>query len=278
MSIDPNDYEFLSSLVAKRSGLALGAGKEYLLEARLLPIANSLGLTSLAELVRRLRTSRDESLAATITEAMTTNETLFFRDRTPFDELRDQLLPDMIAARQTSRRLRIWSAAASTGQEAYSLLMTLRESFPQLVGWRIEMIGTDISQQALAKARNGIYSQFEVQRGLPIQLLVKYFRQVPQGWQITEELRNSVTFRTLNLLETFASLGEFDLIFCRNVLIYFEQINKTAILDRMEKQLRSDGYLVLGAAETVLGVTNRFQRVRTCKSAVYSPTKSLQTV
>lgn len=278
MTIDSNDYDFLSALVARRSGLALGSGKEYLLEARLIPIANSLGMPSLVELVRHLRVRRDENLEATITEAMTTNETLFFRDKTPFEELKEQILPELIANRQTSRRLRIWSAAASTGQEAYSLLMTIRESFPQLSTWRIEVIGTDISQQALSKARQGIYSQFEVQRGLPIQLLVKYFQQVPEGWQISQELRNAVTFKPLNLLENLSSLGEFDIIFCRNVLIYFEQANKTTILDRMERQLRPDGYLVLGAAETVLGVTNRFQRVRSCKSAVYAPTRQFQTV
>lgn len=278
MTIDSNDYDFLSALVARRSGLALGSGKEYLLEARLIPIANSLGMPSLVELVRHLRVRRDENLEATITEAMTTNETLFFRDKTPFEELKEQILPELIANRQTSRRLRIWSAAASTGQEAYSLLMTIRESFPQLSTWRIEVIGTDISQQALSKARQGIYSQFEVQRGLPIQLLVKYFQQVPEGWQISQELRNAVCFKPLNLLENLSSLGEFDIIFCRNVLIYFEQANKTTILDRMERQLRPDGYLVLGAAETVLGVTNRFQRVRSCKSAVYAPTRQFQTV
>ncbi len=278
MTIDSNDYDFLSALVARRSGLALGSGKEYLLEARLIPIANSLGMPSLVELVRHLRVRRDENLEATITEAMTTNETLFFRDKTPFDELKEQILPELIANRQTSRRLRIWSAAASTGQEAYSLLMTIRESFPQLSSWRIEVIGTDISQQALSKARQGTYSQFEVQRGLPIQLLVKYFQQVPEGWQISQELRNAVTFKPLNLLENLSSLGEFDIIFCRNVLIYFEQANKTTILDRMERQLRPDGYLVLGAAETVLGVTNRFQRVRSCKSAVYAPSRQFQTV
>ncbi len=278
MTIDSNDYDFLSALVARRSGLALGSRKEYLLEARLIPIANSLGMPSLVELVRHLRVRRDENLEATITEAMTTNETLFFRDKTPFEELKEQILPELIANRQTSRRLRIWSAAASTGQEAYSLLMTIRESFPQLSTWRIEVIGTDISQQALSKARQGIYSQFEVQRGLPIQLLVKYFQQVPEGWQISQELRNAVTFKPLNLLENLSSLGEFDIIFCRNVLIYFEQANKTTILDRMERQLRPDGYLVLGAAETVLGVTNRFQRVRSCKSAVYAPTRQFQTV
>ncbi|QDV30800.1 Chemotaxis protein methyltransferase Cher2 [Planctopirus ephydatiae] len=278
MTIDSNDYDFLSALVARRSGLALGSGKEYLLEARLIPIANSLGMPSLVELVRHLRIRRDENLEATITEAMTTNETLFFRDKTPFDELKERILPELIANRQTSRRLRIWSAAASTGQEAYSLLMTIRESFPQLSTWRIEVIGTDISQQALSKARQGTYSQFEVQRGLPIQLLVKYFQQVPEGWQISQDLRNAVTFKPLNLLENLSSLGEFDIIFCRNVLIYFEQANKTTILDRMERQLRPDGYLVLGAAETVLGVTNRFQRVRSCKSAVYAPSRQFQTV
>lgn len=265
------DYQYLSNLVLQHSGLSLGAGKEYLLEARLIPVAQSWGLAGIPELVRGLRSS-DDRLRTAVVEAMTTNETLFFRDKTPFDELKEKLLPPILASRQSAKRLRIWSAAASTGQEAYSLAMMLRDSFPEIAeSWRIEIIGTDICTQALTKAQAGIYSQFEVQRGLPIQLLMKHFQQVPEGWKIGDKLRPWIQFKKLNLLESFQFLGQFDVIFCRNVLIYFENNLKKNILDRMVKQLTSDGCLILGAAESVIGVTDTFERQRDCRAAVYTP-------
>ncbi len=264
------DYEFLSQLVLQRSGLSLGPGKEYLLEARLIPLAQSWGLTSIPELVRELR-RREERLESAVVEAMTTNETLFFRDKTPFDELREKLLPPIVASRRAQKRLRIWSAAASTGQESYSLAMLLQDSFPDVArDWKIEIVGTDISSQALTKAQAGVYSQFEVQRGLPIQLLMKHFEQVKEGWRIADGLRKWVQFKKLNLLEPFQFLGQFDVIFCRNVLIYFENDLKKQILDRMSKQLTPDGVLILGAAESVIGVTDTFERQRDCRAAVYT--------
>lgn len=265
------DYEFLTQFLLKYSGLSLGGGKEYLLEARLIPLAQSWGLNGLSDLVVEIRRNPQQALAHGVIEAMTTNETLFFRDKTPFDELREHLLPKLIASRMTTRRLRIWSAAASTGQEAYSLAILLRDSFPQINDWNIEIVGTDLSKGALARAESGIYSQFEVQRGLPIQLLVKHFVQHPEGWRIKDDLRRWVRFRAMNLMDSFHQLGTFDVIFCRNVLIYFENPGKKQILDRMSSILRPDGHLILGAAETVLGVTDTFERLRQCKAAVYSP-------
>lgn len=269
--MDAADYQFLTQFVLQQSGLSLGSGKEYLFEARLTPVAQSWGLAGIPELVADLRKGNDR-LKSAVVEAMTTNETLFFRDKTPFDELRDRLLPALIDARQSVRRLRIWSAAASTGQESYSLAMMLKDSFPDVAAnWRIEIIGTDISTQALTRAQAGVYSQFEVQRGLPIQLLMKHFSQVSDGWRVADDLRRWIQFKKLNLLDPFQFLGQFDVIFCRNVLIYFENDLKKNILDRMARQLSGDGCLLLGAAESVIGVTDTFERLRDCRAAVYAP-------
>ena len=264
------DYEYLSTFLMKSSGLALGPGKEYLLESRLVPLAQSLGLADFEGLVNELRRGADRRLSESVTEAMTTNETLFFRDKTPFEDLKKVLLPELMAVRQAEKTLRIWCAAASTGQEPYSLIMLLRESFPSLSNWKVDFTATDISQQMLDRAQDGLYSQFEVQRGLPVTHLVKYFDQDPKGWRVKAEIRNAVRFRKLNLLDNFALLGAFDLIMCRNVLIYFDQETKKSILERMGKLLKPDGFLMLGAAETVLGVTDDFVRYRSCPSAVYA--------
>lgn len=274
--IASSDYEFLCAFLLKRSGLYLGPNKDYLLEARLIPVAQSWGLTGLEALVLDLRRGGNERLSSAVTEAMTTNETLFFRDKTPFDELRDTLLPQLLESRKSSGRFRIWCAAASTGQEPYSLAMLLLEAFPQLQSWKIDIVGTDISTQALARAEEGVYSQFEVQRGLPIQYLMKYFEQVPNGWKIKTELKRHIQYRSLNLLDNFSHLGQFDLIMCRNVLIYFENDVKKKILDRMSGMLRSDGYLILGAAETVMGITDTFDRFRDCRAAVYRPQSAVR--
>lgn len=274
--IASSDYEFLCAFLLKRSGLYLGPSKEYLLEARLIPVAQTWGLTGLEQLVLDLRRNNNERLNSAVTEAMTTNETLFFRDKTPFDELRDLLLPPIIESRKSSARLRIWCAAASTGQEPYSLAMMLLESFPQLQSWKIDIVGTDLCSKALARAEEGVYSQFEVQRGLPIQYLMKNFEQVPTGWKIKSDLKKHIQYRSLNLLDNFSHLGQFDLIMCRNVLIYFENDIKKRILDRMAGMLRPDGYLILGAAETVMGITDTFDRNRDCKAAVYRPLSAVR--
>jgi chemotaxis protein methyltransferase CheR len=211
-----------------------------------------------------------EQITVDVVEAMTTNETFFFRDKIPFDNFKDTIVPDLIKARAGRKSLRVWCAAASTGQEPYSLAMLLKEMGPALNGWRVEIVATDLSQEVLEKSKSGIYSQFEVQRGLPIQMLVKHFDQVGEFWQIKPEVRSMVQFRQLNLLKDFSHLGKFDVIFCRNVLIYFDQETKIDVFSRLLKANETDGYLLLGAAETVVGLTNAY---RPCQQrrGVYVP-------
>jgi chemotaxis protein methyltransferase CheR len=199
------------------------------------------------------------TIIAQVVEAMTTNETFFFRDKLPFDHFRDTIMPEMLKARASRKSVRIWCAAGSTGQEAYSLAMCLKEMGPRLAGWRIEIVATDLSREVLEKSRAGIYSQFEVQRGLPIQMLVKHFRQTGEFWQVNAEIRAMVQHRQLNLLHDFSQLGIFDVVFCRNVLIYFDQDTKIDIFNRLARTTEPDGFLVLGAAETVVGLTETFK-------------------
>jgi chemotaxis protein methyltransferase CheR len=264
----PADYEFLRAMLKERSGLVLSAGKQYLVESRLVPVARKAGICGLAPLVQKLRNPA-EPLIAAVVEAMTTNESFFFRDKVPFEQFRDTMMPALLAARG-NRQIRVWCAAAATGQEPYSLAMCLREMQEKIAGWRIEILATDISTEVLEKARAGIYSQFEVQRGLPIALLVKYFSQVGDLWQIAPEIRAMVQFRPLNLLRELSHLGAFDVVFCRNVLIYFDQDTKTKVLRNLAQVTRTDGYLVLGAAETVVGLTDAFEP--TSDRGLYVPT------
>jgi chemotaxis protein methyltransferase CheR len=252
-----SDYDFLRKLLRERSGLDLSADKQYLVESRLIPLARRAGLPGIAELVAKVKFGSD-GLTSEVVEAMTTNETFFFRDKIPFDHLRETILPALLQARASRRSLRIWSAACSTGQEPYSIAMCLRE-FAALSGWRIEIVATDLSQGVLEKARAGIFSQFEVQRGLPIQMLVKHFTQVGELWQLNANIRAMVQHRQLNLLQDFSHLGNFDVVFCRNVLIYFDQDTKAGIFERVAKVLEPDGVLVLGAAESVVGISDAFR-------------------
>jgi chemotaxis protein methyltransferase CheR len=256
--VNQQDYDFLRKLLKERSGLDLSADKQYLVESRLIPLARRAGLPGLAELVQKMK-SGAEVLTADVVEAMTTNETFFFRDKIPYDHLRDTILPTLLQTRTNRRTLRIWSAACSSGQEPYSIAMCLKEKAQQLAGWRIEIVATDLSQEVLEKSKSGIYSQFEVQRGLPVQLLVKYFTQIGELWQISPDIRSMVQHRQLNLLQDFSHLGKFDVIFCRNVLIYFDQDTKSGIFERIAKSLEPDGMLVLGAAETVVGISDAFR-------------------
>jgi chemotaxis protein methyltransferase CheR len=266
----PQDYDFLRKCLKERSGLVLSADKQYLVESRLLPVARRAGVASLGELVGMLRGAQDPALMTGVVEAMTTNETFFFRDKIPFEHFRTTIMPALIAARRGARAIRIWCAAASTGQEPYSLAMCLKDFERDIAGWRIEVLATDLSAEVLEKARQGVYSQFEVQRGLPIQLLIKYFTRSGEFWQVAPELRAMVRYRQLNLLADFAQLGAFDVVFCRNVLIYFDAETKTNVLNRLAKVTAPDGYLVLGAAETVVGLTNRFKMV-TERRGLYAP-------
>jgi chemotaxis protein methyltransferase CheR len=255
--VTPLDYEFLRKLLRERSGLDLSSDKQYLVESRLIPLARRVGLPGIAELVQKIKGGA-EALTSEVVEAMTTNETFFFRDKIPFDHLRQMVLPELVQARANRRSLRIWCAASSTGQEPYSIAMCVKE-FAGLAGWRVEIIATDLSQAVLEKSRAGIFSQFEVQRGLPIQMLVKYFTQVGELWQLNADIRAMVQHRQLNLLQDFSHLGTFDVIFCRNVLIYFEQDTKVGIFDRLARMLEGDGVLALGAAESVVGISDAFK-------------------
>jgi chemotaxis protein methyltransferase CheR len=265
----PLDYDYLQKMLKDRSGLMLSADKKYLLESRLLPLARKSGVTGIGELVAKMRAG-SEALILDVVEAMTTNETFFFRDKTPFDHFRETVIPELLRARAARKTLRIWCAAASTGQEPYSLAMILKEMAAALNGWRVEIVATDLSPEVLEKSRSGLYTQFEVQRGLPIQMLVKHFTQVGAMWQLNADTRALVQFRQFNLLQDFSSLGKFDIIFCRNVLIYFDQATKTDVFNRLVKVNEVDGYLFLGAAETVVGLTDRY-RICPNRRGVYLP-------
>jgi chemotaxis protein methyltransferase CheR len=272
--VTPFDFDYLRRLLKERSGLVLSPEKQYLAESRLLPVARRHGMTTLTELIARLR-GPSVALTAEVVEAMTTNETFFFRDKIPFEHVRDMIIPALTVARAREKRIRIWCTAASTGQEPYSIAMTLKNLGAMLDGFRIDILATDLSVDVLARARTGIYSQFEVQRGLPIQFLVKFFAKVGDNWQIAQDIRDMVQFRPLNLLNDFSPLGAFDLVFCRNVLIYFDQPAKTAVLNRLARQMPDDSYLVLGAAETVVGLTDTFKPM-TDKRGLYAPNFSLR--
>jgi len=268
--VTPLDYGFVSKCLRERSGLVLSADKQYLVESRLLPVARQAGFSHLDELVIALKNARDSALMTSVVEAMTTKESFFFRDKTPFEYFRQTIMPALLEARKESRTIRIWCAAASTGQEPYSLAICLREMEGGLAGWNVEILATDIANDVVDRARQGLYTQFEVQRGLPIRLLIKHFTQTGEQWQIASELRAMVECRQLNLLDDFSSLGTFDVIFCRNVLIYFGRETKSDVLDRLAKATSRDGYLILGATETIVGLTDRF-RVVPDKPGLYAP-------
>jgi chemotaxis protein methyltransferase CheR len=263
MTLSPAGFDTLAGLLKSRSGLALGPDKLYLLETRLAPILRRDGIRSLDALADRLRTvsAADGPLAREVVEAMTTNESFFFRDEKPFQHFRNTALPRLLAARQPGAPLRVWSAAASSGQEAYSLAMILAECRAALGGRRAEIVGTDIARDQLARAREGLYTQFEVQRGLPVQMLMRYFQKDGTNWRIADAIRGMAQFREWNLLADLRPLGQFDIVFCRNVLIYFDQPTKARVLEAIAGRLAPDGLLYLGGAETVLGITGRFAAV-----------------
>jgi chemotaxis protein methyltransferase CheR len=269
--MSPEDFDYLRKMLKERSGLVLSGEKQYLAESRLLPVARKHGMTTLTELIGKLKSPLAVTLAAEVVDAMTTNETFFFRDKLPFELFRSVVMPALIQSRAREKRIRIWCTAAATGQEPYSLAMALKAMGAQLAGYKVSILATDICAAVLERAQAGIYSQFEVQRGLPIQLLLKYFTNVGEQWQIAPEIRGMVQFRPLNLLNDFSPLGTFDIVFCRNVLIYFDQPTKAEALARIARQMTDDGFLVLGAAETVVGLTDAFKPV-TEKRGLYAPT------
>ena len=254
----PADFDFISAMVRERSGLVLTADKTYLVESRLAPIARRDGFASIDDLISAIRLRRDPKLIDAVVDAMTTNETFFFRDKTPFDIFEQVVLPEVIA-RKRGGTIKVWCAAASTGQEPYSLAMVADAMGPKLGGCKIEIVGTDISERCLEKAKAGVYTQFEVQRGLPVQMLLKHFKKDGDAWNIDDRLKANIRYRAMNLLDDFRALGKFDIIFCRNVLIYFDVATKKHVLERMAQQVEGPGYLLLGAAETVLGITDQFK-------------------
>ena len=253
------EFEFLASLLKRSSGLSLTPEKTELITSRLKTVAEQHGFATIRALVQALRAG-NEPLARAVIEAATTRDTSFFRDRVAFDALRDQILPGVLRARSATRRLRIWCAAAATGQEPYSLAMII-DAIPQFAGWEIQILATDFSADAIERAEAGLFNEAEAQRGLPVRMLAEHFRKDGAGWRITGELRNRVRFRVFNLMDCFAHFGMFDLILCRNVLMYLDAATKSDILERLAGSLEADGYLVLGAAETVLGACSSFAAV-----------------
>jgi len=258
MTLPGSVFDMFAALLKSRSGLVIGPDKIYLLETRLAPILKREKLPDLVALAGRLRSPKSETLIRQVVEAMTTNESFFFRDDKPFQHFRNSALPRLLAARPPTAPLRVWSAASSSGQEAYSIAMITAECRASLGNRRVEIVGTDLAQEQVARAREGLYSQFEVQRGLPIQMLMRYFRKEENGWRISEAIRGMVQYREWNLLSDLRPLGKFDVVFCRNVLIYFDQATKAQVLEAITQQIAADGVLYLGGAETVLGITSRF--------------------
>lgn len=270
MPIATTDFDYVRELVRRRSAIVLEPGKEYLVESRLGSLAHSLGLTSAEELLAR-RHQGSAELDEQIVEAMTTNETSFFRDIKAFEAVKTVVLPDLIERRKQSRTLNIWSAACSSGQEAYTLAMLILESFPELATWTIRILGTDISKEIVAKARAGSYSQIEINRGLPAKLMVKYFDHEGTRWVIKPAIRAMVEFRQMNLITPWSGIGSMDAIFLRNVLIYFDLASKTQILGEAHKALKPDGYLFLGAAETTLNTHDGFKRLQLEQAGCFQP-------
>lgn len=265
-----SDFEIMANLLKERSGLVLSQDKAYLLESRLSSVARKWDFSGFDKLSGALRVGGNEQLVRDVTEAMTTNESFFFRDTKPFDQFREIVLPQMMATRGSNRSFKIWCAACSSGQEPYSLAMILKEKSAALAGWNIEILATDLSEEILGKATKGEYTQFEVQRGLPVTLLVKYFTQNGERWQIKPEIQRMVRFKPFNLLDNPVTLGKFDVVFCRNVLIYFDQETKAKVLDGIAKLLPDDGFLFLGGAETILGLTEKFKLIPG-RRGIYGP-------
>ncbi len=259
--ITAEEFKFFSDLVKQSSGIALSKGKEYLLESRLSELVKVLGLRSIDELYRKARFNMTPQLKKEIIEAMTTNETYFFRDQHPFNALHKHIIPELIEKNKSKRTMRFWSAACSTGQEPYSIALLILEHFPQLASWKVEILATDISYKAVKKGQDGRYTQVEANRGLPITLLIKYFKQQGAFWMINEKVKRMVKFKTMNLLAPFTGVGTFDVIFCRYVLIYFDLETKKKILEKLVKVLNPGGYLFLGATETPVGLPSNMKRV-----------------
>lgn len=257
-----NEFDIYSKLLYDKSGLVIKSEKAYLLESRLVPVSKQYGLDGMAGLTQELaKPAPRDDIVKSVIEAMTTNETSFFRDQRPFERLVEYVLPRLMEKRPM-KRLKLWCAAASTGQEPYTISITLKENAAKFPGLNCDITATDICTEVLETATQGIYSQFEVQRGLPIQLLIKYFEQNGEKWHLKPEIKEMVKFKYFNLLDSMSAIGPCDLIFCRNVLIYFDKETKQDVLERMHGLIAKDGFLFLGGAETVMGITDKFVPVK----------------
>jgi chemotaxis protein methyltransferase CheR len=274
MTIDDTGFNFVRQLLRARAAIVLDDGKQYLVANRLSLLARREGLASAQDVIDRLRAAPGGPLQRKVIEAMTTTETLFFRDGKPYEALRNSIVPELIRLRGGERKLGIWSCACSSGQEPYSISMLLREHFPVLASWGLRLIATDLSTEMLARSRAGRYSQLEVNRGLPGTYLMKYFDRVGPEWQIRDELRNMIEFRELNLAGPWSGLPSTDLIFLRNVLIYFDVETKRQILRKVRKLLRPGGFLVLGTAETTMNIDDGFELVRSDGTSYYRARRS----
>jgi chemotaxis protein methyltransferase CheR len=269
MTIKREDYEYLRGLLHRQSAIALEDGKEYLAQMRLQSLAAREGMESVSDLMTRVRLDPGHPLVGKVIDAMTTNETSFFRDLQPFEVLRDVVIPELVRLRARKQQLRIWCAACSSGQEPYSLAMLLREHFPELGPWTIEILASDLSCEMLERAQEGRYSQLEVNRGVPAKLLLRYFRRDGLHWQLDDSVRRMIEFRRINLVQAWPPMCPFDLILIRNVLIYFDVPSKQRVLDRVAGVLAPDGYLLLGGSETPLFTNDRFERATPEKSCGY---------
>jgi chemotaxis protein methyltransferase CheR len=267
--MSPADFDYIRDFVHRQAAIVLEPGKEYLVESRLQTLAHKEKLGSLDQLITHLRSDPQNGLHRKVLDAMTTNETLFFRDVHPFEALRKSILPELMARRANQRQLHIWCGAASTGQEPYSVLMLIAEHFPQLLDWNLTFIATDLCAEVLARARSGRFNQLEINRGLPASLLIKYFVRQGAEWEFREDLRQCVEFREMNLVKDWPPLPPLDLVFLRNVLIYFDVEAKKSVLANIRRLLRPDGYLLLGAAETTFNLDDAFERVAFDKTSCY---------
>lgn len=271
-SLSTEDFDFLAKLVLDRSAIVLEPSKSYLVESRLNPVAREHGMESISDLAEALRKPNHRKLAEAVVDAMTTNETSFYRDIHPFDLLRTKLLPELIEKRSNEKRLTIWSNACSSGQEIYSIAMMIREHFPQLAGWDVRLRATDLSSEILERAENGIFNQTEVNRGLPMQLLMKYFHRDGVHWRINDDIRSMVRFDSVNLIENWPlTLTSVDVVFLRNVLIYFTPDTKREILAKVRQRIRDDGILFLGGSENTMNLTNEFERTQVDRTVYYRP-------
>jgi chemotaxis protein methyltransferase CheR len=269
MTLSLPDFNYVRRLVLEQSAIVLEEDKGYLVESRLLPLARRQGFASLDLLLRKLQTEPIHGLHRLAVEALTTNETSFFRDFHPFEALKRFVLPELIARRVAERELSIWCGASSSGQEPYSLAMLIRENFPQWASWKIRILSTDLSTDILSRAREGRYSQLEVNRGLPANLLVKHFQKRGCDWYLRDEIRQMVEFQVLNLAGAWPFLPPMDIIMLRNVLIYFGVVTKKEILAKIRRVLKPDGYLFLGAAETTFSIDDSFERVAFERATCY---------